>query len=211
MVNLAKLKEEQTKLARKVILKDDFEEANTFGGADCAFFGNKIVAAITVCDKNMNIIDKQYSFMDARIPYNPGFVFYREGPALADAYSKLTIRPDILMMEGDGILHPLNIGIASQFGVLQDQATIGIAKSLALGNVEDEKVLVGNEVRGMELRTKEHGNPIYISPGHKISLKTSVELVKNTLRPPHKLPEPLHLAHRYADKIKDEKEKLTGI
>lgn len=204
MVNLQRLKEEQIKLARKVILKESFTEAETIAGADCAFYSNKIVAAIVVCDKEMKILEKQHSISDVKLPYIPGFLFYREGPAIADAYSKLSKKPTVLMLDGNGILHPLRIGIASQLGVLLDQATIGVAKTLLLGKNEDGKILVGNEIRAMEMKTREYSRPLYISPGHKISMEKSVEIAKDSIRPPHKLPEPLHLAHRLANKIKDE-------
>lgn len=205
MVNLEKLKEEQIKLARKVVLKESFTEAETIAGADCAFYSNKIVAAIVVCDKEMKILEKQHSIMDVKLPYIPGFLFYREGPAIADAYSKLEKKPDVLVVDGNGILHPLRIGIASQLGVLLDQTTIGIAKNLLLGEKDEQgRILVGNEIRGMEMKTREYSRPLYISPGHKISIEKSVEIAKGYIRPPHKLPEPLHLAHRLANKIKDE-------
>lgn len=205
MVNTERLKEEQLKLARKVILKESFKEAETIGGADCAFYSNKIVAAVVVCDKEMNVVEKKFSVMDVKLPYMPGFLFYREGPAIADAYSKLDKKPDVLMVDGNGILHPLRMGIASQLGVMLDQATIGVAKNLLLGERNDDgRILVGSEIRGIEARTREYAKPLYISPGHKISLEKSAEIAKNSIRPPHKLPEPLHLAHRLANNIKDE-------
>ncbi len=212
MIKVEKLKEEQLKLARKVSLKNSLKEAETIAGADCAFYSNKVVAAIVVCDNEMRPIEKKYSVMDVKLPYMPGFLFYREGPAIADAYSKLDKKPDVLMTDGNGILHPLRIGIASQLGVMLDQATIGIAKNLLLGmRDEDGRILVGNEIRGIEVRTREHAKPLYISPGHKISMEKAEELVKSSMRLPHKLPEPLHLAHRYANKIKDEKQNPSQL
>lgn len=203
-MNLERLKEEQLKLSRKVSLKDGFKEIATLGGADCAFFSNKIVAGIVVCDKEMNIIEKAFSIIDVKMPYIPGFLFYREGPALADAYSKLEKKPTVIIYGGNGILHPLRIGAASQLGVLLDQPTIGVAKALLTGKNEDGKILVGNEIRGMEVKTREFARPLYVSPGHKISMDRSVEIIQNSLRPPHKLPEPLHLAHKFANQVKDE-------
>ncbi len=206
MVRLDRLKEEQLKLSRKTVLKD-FGEISIIGGADCAFLEKKIIAGVVVCDMDMKIIERQHSIIDLKMPYIPGFLFYREGPAIADAFAKLDQKPDVLMIDGNGILHPLRIGIATQLGILLDQATIGISKNLLTGKIEDGKVMVGNEVRGFEIRTREYSRPIYVSPGHKISMETSIEIVRKTIRPPHKLPEPLHLAHRYANSVKKEHEK----
>jgi deoxyribonuclease V len=97
--------------------------------------------------------------------------------------------------------------MASHLGLVLDVQTIGVAKSLMLGKNEDGKILVGNEIRAAEVKTKEHAKPLYVSPGHRISLETSVELVKQCIRLPHKLPEPLHLAHRLAEKLREESSK----
>ena len=93
--------------------------------------------------------------------------------------------------------------MASHVGILLDTATIGVTKRLMLGEVKDKTVYVDKEARGYGLITKEHANPIYISPGHKISLKTSLEVIKKCIRLPHKLPEPLHLARKQGNKIRE--------
>lgn len=203
-LSFEKLKEEQLKIAKKVVLKDSFEDVITLGGADCAFFENKIVASVIVCDRSFAVLEKQHAVLDLKIPYIPGLLFYREGPAIAEAFSKLEHKPTVLMCDGNGILHPLRIGLASHLGVLLDQPTIGISKNLLCGNVEHGKVRLGDEILGREVKTKEHARPLYVSPGHNISMKTSVELVSSSIKPPHKLPEPLHLAHKEANTIKNE-------
>ena len=76
-----------------------------------------------------------------------------------------------------------------------------------MGEVKNSKVYVDKKARAELITTKEHSKPIYVSPGHKITLKTSVEIVRNCIKFPHKLPEPLHLAHRYANEIKEKIEK----
>ena len=73
-----------------------------------------------------------------------------------------------------------------------------------LGQVRERSIYIEKEARGYELKTREHANPIYISPGYKISLMTSLQTIKNCLREPHKFPEPLHLARKYSNKIKKE-------
>ncbi len=202
MVNFNKLKEEQLKLAKKVILKDSFDKLELIGGADASYSNNDVVAAIVVSDYNtMQVKEHVHAAAKAKIPYTSGFLAYREGQAISEAYAKLEKKPDVLIFDGNGILHPRKCGLASHMGVLLDQASVGIAKHLLLGKVKDNKVYVDKEIRAELVVTREHSRPVYVSPGHKISLKTSVEIVKKCMRFPHKLPEPLHLAHKLSKEI----------
>lgn len=204
-VDIAKLKAEQLKLANEVICRDEFDKVKIVGGVDQAFIGDEVISAIVVCDyKTLNPIEEKYSIIKATIPYIPGYLSYREAPAIVEAYNKLEQKPDVLMVDGNGILHPRRIGMASHVGILLNTPTIGIAKNLLLGEVLDREVMVGNEVRAFELITKEHAKPIYVSIGHKITLGSSVRIVKESLVYPHKLPEPLHLAHRKANEMKEQ-------
>ena len=203
MIDLSKLKEEQHKLAKKVISSDFFEKLEIVGGVDCAYSQDDVIAAIVVCDyKTMEVKEKVFAVVKAKVPYLKGFLAYREGTAISEAYAKLENKPDIMIFDGNGILHPRRIGLASQLGVLLNQASIGVAKQLLVGEVKGNIVYVDKEARAELIVTREHSKPIYISPGHKTSLKTSVEIVKKCMRFPHKLPEPLHLAHRYATEIR---------
>lgn len=204
MLNTAKLKEEQIKLAKEVIVRDDFEKITYFGGCDQAFIGDEVVSGIVVLDKDMKLIENKYSKVKAAMSYVPGFLFYREGPAIIEAFNKLEQKPDVLMVDGSGILHPRRIGIASQLGIILNIPTIGVTKKLNCGNVKEGKVYYDKEIRGIELKTREFAKPIYASPGHKISLGKSLEIVKSYLKPPHKLPEPIHQAHKYVNKVRDQ-------
>lgn len=199
-----KLKLEQIKLAEKVMINDNFEEINYIAGCDQAYTtDNKIISYVVVLDKNMKIVDSAYAITDCRMPYIPGYLFYREAPAIIEAFNKLKQKPDVIMVDGNGILHPRRIGMASQLGIVLDMPTIGVAKTLMMGKLEDGKVEVDKEIRAVEIRTREFAKPLYISPGHKISMKTAVDIVKSSIIIPHKLPEPLHLAHRYSNNKKD--------
>ena len=205
MVDLNKLKEEQIKLAKKAIIKDSTDDIKTIAGAEQAFFGKNILSAIVVCDyRNFRIIEEKHATAEAKIPYISGFLFYREGPAVMEAFSRLEQKPDVLMVNGNGILHPRKMGMASHLGILLDMPTIGVAKRLSFGEIRGKTVYADNKARGYELISREHSKPLYVSPGHKVSLKKSLEIVKKCIIYPHKLPEPLHLAHKYADKMKKE-------
>ena len=204
MVVFDKLKEEQLKLAKKVITKDSYYDLNLIWGVDCSYNQDDVIATIVVCDyKTMAVKEKVFAVVKAKVPYLQGFLAYREGPAISEAYAKLLNKPDVLIFDGNGILHPRRFGLASHMGVLLEQVSIGVAKQLLVGEVKGNIVYVDKEARAELVATREHSKPIYVSPGHKISLKTSVEIVKNCLRFPHKLPEPLHLAHRHANEIRE--------
>lgn len=205
MIDFDKIKKEQLKLAKKVILSDSVKNIKTIAGADQSYANNKVISAIAVCDyKSLKVIEEKYAIVDAKIPYKSGFLFYRDGPVVIEAFNKLEHKPDVLILKGNGILHPRRIGMASQVGILLDTATIGVAKRLMLGKVMEKTIYVEKEACGYELITREHARPIYISPGHKVSLKKSFEVIKNCLRLPHKLPEPLYLAHKYGKKVSKE-------
>lgn len=204
MLNAAKLKEEQLKLAKEVVLKGEVSKFKLIGGCDQAFVNDVVISGVVVLDKELKTAEKTYSVIKAQIPYVPGFLFYREGPAIIDAFNKLEKKPDVLLVDGNGILHPRRLGMASHLGVVLDIPTIGVTKRLMCGDVKEGKVYVDKEIRGIELRTREHSNPLYVSPGHKISFGKSIEVVKNSLKQPHKLPEPLHLAHRYVNEVRKE-------
>ena len=207
-MDIRKLEEEQIKLAKKVIVKDDFEKTERIAGVDQAFANGNVISGIVVCSyKDLNLIEKKYAVVKAKFPYISGFLSYRESPAIIEAFNQLENKPDILIVDGNGILHPRRIGMASHLGILLDIPTIGVAKRLIAGEVREGTVYIEKEARGYELATREHSKPLYVSPGYKVSLKTSLEIVKKCIKFPHKLPEPLYLAHRYANKIKENLEK----
>jgi deoxyribonuclease V len=203
-MNIRELKKEQLKLAKKVVVKDDFDELRYVGGCDQAFFDNKVISAVVVLELDtLKLVEKKFAVADAPIQYIPGFLSYRESPAIVAAVSKLEQKPDVLMIDANGILHPRRIGMASHVGILLDMPTIGVAKKLLLGEEKDGKVFVEGEARAMAMKTKEHAKPIYISPGHRVSLKTAADTVKKCMVEKHKLPEPLHEAHKYCNKVRE--------
>ncbi len=204
MIDFEALKKEQLKLAKKVSIVDSFRNIKTVAGADQAYADRKVISAIAICDyKSLKLIENKHAVVEAKVPYKSGFLFYKDGPAIIEAFNRLENKPDVLIVEANGILHPRRIGMASHLGILLDTATIGVTKALMLGQMRGNTIYVDKEARGYGLITKEHANPIYISPGHNISLKTSLEVIKKCIRLPHKLPEPLHLAHKHGNKIRD--------
>ncbi len=203
-----KLIEEQIRLAKKVELKDGFDKLELLGGVDQAYVGDKIIScAVVVNADSLKLVDKACTISYPPMPYVPGFLSYREGPIIVETISKLNERPDVLFVDGNGILHPRRFGIASHVGLLLDIPTIGVAKKLLTGEVRGDTVYLDKEAVAKVLATKEHAKPIYVSPGHKVSLRTALELSRKTLTG-YKLPYPLHLAHKFATKMKRKQKSL---
>lgn len=196
------LRREQLKLAPKIMLSDSFTEIKTMGGAVCQQLGNKLLACVVVCEfPSFKIKEQKTYVLDHPLPYRPDFSAYREMPAIIEAFNQLDEEPDILLVKGSGILHPRKIGLASHLGLALNVPTIGVQDKVTFGNLQEEKISVDGEVLGFEIKTREHSNPIYVSPGHHISFETVQDIIPKTIVHPHKLPEPLHLAHKFGRKM----------
>lgn len=205
-INLHELEEEQKKLGKTALLKDaiDFELADRIAGCDVAFTDNKIIAAIVILNKDMQIVEQQYTIKKIQFPYIPGFRAYRELPAIMECYNKLQEPFDVIFFDGHGIAHPRNCGIATHFGIITQKPSIGVAQHLLAGEVKQGRIFMDGKIVGVELQTKEGSKPVYISPGNMISLKTAEELAKRLIIKPHKLPEPIVIARKYTNKIREE-------
>jgi deoxyribonuclease V len=203
-VDTAKLRGILRETARHVSTEDAIkpDKIKTIAGFDAAFFGDKAVCAAVVLDfKTMAVLESKYLLVKPEMPYIPGFLAFREGNAIMQAYYDLEHDPDVLMVDGHGIAHPMRAGLACYVGVEAAKPCIGVAKKLLIGEVVDDNVMIGNEIRGKLVKTKEHAKPVIVSPGHLISVETAAEIARKCIVYPHKLPEPLHQAHRLAEKM----------
>ncbi|MBS3127493.1 endonuclease V [Candidatus Woesearchaeota archaeon] len=195
------LKKEQLKLATKVVLQDGFTKLKTLGGAQCIAVGDALLASVVICEfPSFKILENQTYLLHNPLPYKPGYLAYREMPALIEAYNQLEQEPDVLLVRGNGILHPRRLGMASHLGLALNKSTIGVTEKLLMGKVEQGKVTFNGEILGFEITTKEHANPVYASPGHLVTLGSVLNIVSKTIIFPHKMPEPLHLARKMAKK-----------
>jgi len=204
-IDLKKLKQEQLELAKNLEIRDgiDFSLVDRFGAVDSTFINNKFLCCIIVCDKEFEIIDRAYSFEKVRFPYVPGFRNYRELVPMTMAFDKLNEKPDVVLIPGNGISHP-RLGLASHFSLSTGVPAIGVANSIMDCDVEGEDVLKDGKKVGKVLSVKQGSRPMYISPGNFISVKSSFDICKNLIKLPHKRPEPLHLAGKYAKDVKSE-------
>ncbi|MCL6500764.1 MAG: endonuclease V [Candidatus Pacearchaeota archaeon] len=207
-INIEALKEEQKKLAKLVSLKDafDFGNATRFCGVHIEILQDtrEILATAVVCNENLEIVEEKYIIRPIKFPYIPSFRAYRELPALTIVLDKLEESPDVIFIEANGIAHPRGLGLASHLGISISKPTIGLSKKVLVGEQQGDEIVFNRRVVAKAVITKQGSKPLYISPGHMISLKTAIELVKKCIKEPHKLPEPIVIARKAADRIKRE-------
>ncbi len=151
---------------------------------------------------NRQVLETAMAVSQATFPYIPGLLSFRESPAILDAFKKLRRRPDCLLCDGQGIAHPRRIGLACHLGLLLDLPSIGCAKSLLVGEYREpeqkrgsSRILYDNgEQVGIILRTREGVEPVYVSPGYRMSFKQAREIVLRA-HGGYRVPEPTRQAH----------------
>lgn len=202
----------QKDLRERVVLENSFEEIGLIAGADVAFSEKekKVFAAVVLLNfQTMELVERASALGSLTFPYIPGLLSFREGPALLEAFRNLRNCPDLIIFDGQGIAHPRGLGLASHMGVLLGTPSIGCAKSKLIGDYQEpgprrgmsSDLLMGKELVGVVLRTKDNVKPVFVSPGHLIDISTSVEIVLRCCRR-YRLPEPTRLAHMEVEKLK---------
>lgn len=209
---MAEAADVQREMATLVKMQDDLPALKRIGGVDvsCNFRDPaKMIyaAAVSLDAKSLKLLEKSSVAEQQTFPYIPGFLGFREAPAIVEALKGLNQAPDLLMVDGHGICHPRGLGIASHLGVLCNLPTIGVGKTILIGEpagplgtlAGDRVPLIwkGREV-AMLLRTRPRAHPLIISVGHRISLHTAVELVLKCLQGV-RLSEPTRQAHLAAN------------
>jgi deoxyribonuclease V len=198
---LKKLRHEQETLSKQVQCRDSFDGITTVAGFDVAYPDNEFEECCGACVvmnyKTGEIQEEQTVFTTTEFPYIPTYLSFRELPVIQSLYRKLHKEPSLLMIDGNGVLHPSGLGLASHVGVSLDVPSIGVAKSLLQGKIKDKYVEIKREVRGQTVyATSKVKNPVYVSLGHRVSLPTAVRIVSNMST--YKIPEPLRQAHMLA-------------
>ncbi|CAL0333040.1 unnamed protein product [Lupinus luteus] len=229
---------EQEILREKLITEDNFtwkllstedegskekeeERLRYIGGVDISFSSDDSSMAcgtLVVLDFNtLQVVYEDFSLVTLHVPYVPGFLAFREAPVLVEILDKMKrngnpFYPQLLMVDGNGILHPRGFGLACHIGVVANLPTIGIGKNLhhidglnqsrvreLLGAKENSSKdfinLVGSSGHtwGAAMRSTEASiKPIYISSGHRISLQTAIKVVQMTCK--YRVPEPVRQA-----------------
>lgn len=163
-------------------------------------------AAVVVSYPDLAVVERQVAEEPVRFPYVPGLLAFREAPAMLAVLAALETTPDLIVVDGQGRLHPRRFGIACHVGVLVDRPTIGCAKSLLLRlevpPLADEPgarvaLAQGDERVGIALWTRKGVAPVYVSVGHRVTLDRAADLLWSLCRG-HRLPEPQRQAHLLA-------------
>lgn len=204
------LKKVQEELRSLVITVNKLQDYEYIGGCDVSYRKNEGVGVFVVFNRQFKLLDVAVVKRGIEFPYIPGYLAFREVPFLIDSYNKLKVKPDIVLVDGQGIAHPRGFGVASHLGVLLNLPTIGVAKSRLYGYCDMPELVRGNftylrdrnnAVIGACLVTKDRSKPLYVSIGHLVDLDMAIKVVlENTLH--YKIPEPLRVAHLFTRREK---------
>jgi len=209
-VSTQEAKEIQRRLRDMIMLKSPRAGFKLVAGADVSFPGairgrgtNRARAGVVVLDaKTLETVEESLVEVECRFPYVPGFLTFREGPAVLEAFQRLKHHPDLVVFDAQGIAHPRGLGLASHLGLFLDLPSIGCAKSRLVGefadpgpNRGDSSILYfeGRDV-GRVLRTKPGVKPVFISPGHRMDQETAARVILGLVTH-FRLPEPTRRAH----------------
>jgi deoxyribonuclease V len=174
---------------------------NTYVTRDGKTTARAVVVALTF--PAMEIVETAVAWRPIAFPYVPGLLSFREAPAVLAACADLSVQPDVFLFDGQGYAHPRRLGLASHLGLFLERPTIGCAKSRLVGEYEEPERVFGahtplvdhGEVVGAAVRTRPRHKPLFVSPGHKISVETAVAVALACCRDGAFLPEPTRLAH----------------
>ncbi|MFC5136446.1 MULTISPECIES: endonuclease V [Haloferacaceae] len=194
-------------------------------GIDQAFRSERdeaVSAAVAIRDGT--VVEYAHAVTPLSIPYVPGLLAFREGEPMLAALANLSVTPDLLVCDGSGRIHYRQAGLATHVGVIRDLPSVGVAKSLLCGEPDEpvEKrpegwrtpiraadsvttaepgTVIGHAYQSRQYPNSRRVNPLYVSPGHRVSAGTTVDLVA-ALCAGYKLPEPTRLADAHADRVK---------
>lgn len=210
-VTLDEARRIQDALGAEITLDDEIisiGEVDLAGGADVAFIelpGGETLAvavAVTLEPGSFRVVEAAYAEAPAPFPYIPGFLTFREGPAVLAAIGNLSRLPEVMVYDGAGIAHPRGMGIAAHMAALTGIPSIGCAKSRLTGMCEtpgEERgdrsyLFVHDRPAGVCLRTRRGVRPVYVSPGGGFSVDGACRFVLS-LTGKYRVPEPTRIAH----------------
>ena len=202
-------------MSKRLLFEDTLPETVDYvAGVDVAYLEGTSVCAVAVLDAStLSQVEVQVAHVKTCFPYVPTLLSFREIPPAYSAIKKLHSKPDVFLVDGQGFAHPYGLGFASHLGLILDKPTIGVAKSLLCGKVEQNveggwaPLMYKGEVIGAEVVTKKGTKPVYVSVGHRVSLKRATEIVLECTGK-YRLPEPIRRAHITAG---EEKRSLQSV
>jgi deoxyribonuclease V len=205
-------KAKQHELRARMIVAPLFPLPRFIAGADAAFSDDKstVFAAAVVYDRiERRIVDIAHATTPAEVPYVPGFLAFREGPAVMAALAKLTHEWDVVCFDAHGYAHPRRCGLASMLAIELDVSGVGIAKSLFVGKFDEPRTPAGStsplidkgEIIGRVVRTQDGVRPIFVSVGHRVDLDSATQLAL-ACGTSYRIPEPTRQADIEVAKLK---------
>jgi len=204
-VSTAQALDIQQRLAAQVSRSSEITTPHFIAGVDISRQKEQGVAtgAVVVLQyPELRLVETKVVQGKLDFPYIPGLLSFREAPLTLAACERLSVTPDLILVDGQGVAHPRRMGLASHLGLFLNKPTIGCAKSLLCGSCEEPgekpgsytEIVDKGEIIGVALRTKLGANPIYVSIGHKVNLEAAIYWVLGCCRG-YRLPEPARLAH----------------
>lgn len=204
----------QKELQKRVITQNGFKEIKRVAGIDLAPIQGeeRLVCGIIVFQfPELEELERVSTRVDEQFPYIPGLLAFREGPAIIEAFKKVKYKPDLIIVDGQGIAHPRGLGIASHVGVILDTPSIGVAKERLYGKYNEPPDSEGswtpliNQQKGNTIgavvRTKKGTKPVFVSIGHKIDLRTAVRITRECTKG-YRIPEPTRKADIFVAQLK---------
>ncbi|WP_428667680.1 deoxyribonuclease V [Runella sp.] len=211
-LTIAEAKVIQENLRANVQLAPLNKPIHTIAGADISLnlYSETIYAGIVIL-RYSDLQPLAYSLVKSTntFPYVPGYLAFREVPALMQVWEQMPIKPDIIMVDGHGIAHPRRMGIASHFGTLTNTTTLGCAKKILFGKWSEPESIKGSymlikdkeEIVGYALRSKNNVKPVFISPGNQMCLQDSLNIAMHCIGN-YRLPEPTRKAHEFVNRFR---------
>jgi deoxyribonuclease V len=198
----------QKRLQAKIEIRPLEKRPELIAGADASFRDKKATGSVVVMNRMLEIIETRTGELPATFPYIPSFLAFREGPVLMKCFQSLKNEPDLILFDGQGIVHQRSMGLATHLGVLLKKPTIGCAKTRLFGKNEKPGAEKGSfsflknpegETIGAALRTRTDVRPLFVSVGNRITLAEAIDIVLGCTKN-YRIPEPLRQAHQLAKK-----------
>ena len=207
--SVSKAHKTQLRLSRKIIAEDCLpKNIRSIAGVDVAYTDESAIGAVAVLDyESLELLECQTATCQAKFPYIPTLLAFREIPPAVACIKKLRLQPDVFLVDGQGAAHPYGCGFACHLGLAIGKPTVGVAKSWLIGEpktVTGQELLFQNgKIIAAVVATKEGVKPVYVSVGHLVSFGTAVEITKHCASN-SRIPEPILQAHKIAGEVKRE-------
>lgn len=201
-ISLSDLEKIQEEVARRVREKR-VKKVSRICGVDVHFFENVANCCAVILDaKEFEIIEKKVVIEIVKFPYIPGFLGFREGAIMIKAIKSLEEKFDVIIVDGNGKLHPRKCGLATHIGVTLQKPTIGFAKELLCGELRElpkkygeyREIFLGEEIVGAAVKNTKNAKPVYVSVGNLITLEDAIRIVLECSV--NRIPEPIRMAHK---------------